>query len=128
MIRTLFVISIVLLTLSPTSPDSGCVWAGKVYSDAELKLNGRVCQICQAGKWVDKDAKCEECRARSSPAVSNPPPSDRDCTAQSNSSSPQKLTFTDGARVEQEDGKFQMCSAGQWVERPPAPSQICQTK
>jgi hypothetical protein len=128
MVRTLFFTSIGLLILIPAPTDSHCVWAGRVYSDAELKLNGRVCQICQAGKWVDKDIKCDECRAKTNPVLSNPPPTNRDCTAQLNSSSPQRLTFTDGARVEQEAGVLQMCSAGQWVERPPAPSQICQTK
>jgi hypothetical protein len=126
MVRLLMFAGIVgLLTLSASPTDISCAWAGRVYTDADLKVNGRMCQICQAGKWVDKDVTCEKCKPGSKPVASNPPPSDKDCTAQLEPSSPQKLTFTDGARVEQAHGKFQVCSAGIWVEKQPAESQLC---
>jgi hypothetical protein len=123
----IFVIVLAAFTASSAAPPSnaGCVWAGRVYSDGELKLNGRICQVCQAGKWVDKSADCAACRPTRRPDETNPAPSASDCTAQQNPASPQKLTFTDGARVEQADGKFQMCSAGQWIQKEVTSSQLC---
>ena len=107
--------------------DSGCVWAGKVFSDNEMNLNGRICQVCKAGKWIDQDVKCDECKPKTNPVESNRPPGPKDCTENPNPASAQKLTYTDGAR-EVLQGKFKVCAGGQWAEKTPVPSQICSAK
>jgi len=121
-VRALLIISIAFLTISPaTGPE--CVWAGDVFADNELNINGRVCQICQNGRWVDRKVKCEECKPKTTPVPVNPPPAANDCTARPHRSAPLQ-TYTDGARAILE-GKFQLCSDGQWIESNPAPSQLC---
>ena len=120
--RILFFISVALLTISPSTGQE-CVWAGKIFADNEMNINGRVCQICQNGKWVDRDVKCEECKSKTNPVAFNPTPAANDCTARPNRSAPLE-TYTDGARAVL-NGKFQLCSGGQWLESTPARSQIC---
>ncbi len=121
----LLVLIIAFMPGSDASQEGECVWAGRVYGDGELKLNGQVCQVCQAGKWVDKAASCDECKPASKPKPTNPVPKPLDCVGRSHRSDPQRLTFSDGARVRQSNGVFQACSSGQWIERVPASNQIC---
>lgn len=127
MIRVALLIAIVcsVTTISASPAYTGCAWAGRIYSDGELKVNGQICQICQAGKWVDRDANCQDCKPKNKPVESNPEPMPYDCTAQVNPASPQRLTFTDGARLSQAEGKFQKCEAGQWTEKKPPPPPLC---
>ena len=123
--RTLLRISVAFLTLS-TATGQECVWAGKIFADNEMNVNGRVCQICRNGKWVDRDVKCEECKPKTNPVAMNPPPGANDCTARpnrANRTAPLEA-FTDGARAVLE-GRFQVCSGGQWIDSTPARSQVC---
>ena len=120
--RILLLISLAFLTMAPaTGPE--CVWAGNIFGDNEMSVNGRVCQICQGGRWVDKRAKCEECKPKTNPVPLHPIPAANDCTFRPNRSAPLE-TFTDGARAILQ-GKFQICSDGQWLETTPERSQIC---
>ena len=121
----MLVFAFVSIATHGQASEGTCVWAGRAYPDGEFKVNGRVCQVCNAGKWVDRNAKCETCKPKTKPAVTNPPPSVKDCTAQHEPDNPQKLTFSDGARVEQSGGTFQMCSAGVWQERDTPQSIAC---
>jgi hypothetical protein len=120
--RTLLLISVAFLTISTTTGQE-CAWAGKIFADDEMNLNGRVCQICHNGRWVDRPVKCEECKPKTNPVAFNPTPAANDCTARPNRSAPLQ-TFTDGARAIL-NGKFQLCSDGQWLESTPERSQIC---
>lgn len=120
--RTLLLISVAFLTISTTTGQE-CAWAGKIFADDEMNLNGRVCQICQNGRWVDRAVRCEECKPKTIPVEFNPTPAANDCTARPNRSAPLQ-TFTDGARAIL-NGKFQLCSDGQWLDSTPTRSQIC---
>ena len=120
--RTPLLISVLFLTLSPTTGQE-CVWAGKLFVDNEMNLNGRVCQICKNGRWVDRNVKCEECKPKTLPVPSNLPPAANDCNARPHRSAPLEA-YSDGARAVL-DGKFQLCSDGQWLETTPERSQIC---
>ena len=120
--RTLLLISVAFLTISTTTGQE-CTWAGNIFADNEMNLNGRVCQICQNGKWVDRDVKCEECKPKTIPVASHPIPAANDCAARPHRSAPLEA-FTDGARAVLQ-GKFQICSDGQWIETTPSRSQIC---
>lgn len=119
------VLVLIMAPIAALSADRDCVWAGRVYSDGILKLNGGVCHICQAGKWIDKKAKCDECKPTSTPDETNPALSAKDCTGKRDPANAQLLTFSDGDRVSQADGKFHMCSAGQWIEKQVASTQLC---
>ena len=120
--RILFLISVAFLTISPSAGQE-CVWAGKIFADNEMNINGRVCQICQNGKRIDRDVKCEECKPKANPVAFNPTLAAKHCTARPNRSAPLE-TYTDGARAIL-NGKCQLCSGGQWLESTPARSQIC---
>ena len=120
--RILFFISVAFLTISPSAGQE-CVWAGKIFADNEMNINGRVCQICQNGKWVDRDVKCEECKPKTNPVPSNLPPAANDCAARPHRSAPLEA-YSDGARA-MLNSKFQLCSDGQWLESTPERSQIC---
>jgi len=121
-VRTLLLVSVAFLAISSATGEE-CVWAGKIFADNELSINGRVCQICQNGRWVDRNVKCDECKPKTIPVPSYLPPAANDCTARPNRSAPLEA-FSDGARAVL-NGKFQLCSDGQWIESNPAPSQMC---
>lgn len=121
----LLMCSFMVLAPQSNAANKACVWAGRVYLDTELKVNGQVCQICNDGKWIDHDVSCDKCKPQTKPDVTNPPPSDKDCSAQHQRDNPQKLTFSDGARVEQAGAKFQMCSSGVWLEKQAPQSNAC---
>ena len=120
--RTLLLISVVFLTISPGTGQE-CVWAGKLFVDNEMNVNGRVCQICQNGKWVDKDVRCEECKPKTNPVPSFLQPAANDCAARPHPSAPLEA-YSDGARAIL-NGRFQLCSDGQWLGSTPERSQIC---
>jgi hypothetical protein len=71
-----------LFSIASSSQD--CSWAGRVYKDGQLLSTGGACQVCQAGKWIDKDVPCNQCTTASNPAVTNPEPSDKDCRDEKN--------------------------------------------
>jgi len=120
--RALLLISVAFLTIAPSAGQE-CVWAGKIFADNEMNINGRVCQICQNGKWVDRDVRCEDCKPKTNPVPLNPTPAANDCTARPHRSATLE-TYSDGARAVL-DGKFQVCSGGQWIDSTPARSRLC---
>jgi hypothetical protein len=101
----------------------GCFWAGRAYRDGDLLASGGTCQICNDGKWIDKDVACAVCKTGDARNVFPTPPRKLDCVALDKSGS--AVTFTDGARLIRPDGKTQRCSAGQWVDNTIPNDQRC---
>lgn len=95
--------------------DTGsCIWAGRVYEDQELKINGESCQICNAGKWIDYHVNdCASCKPkRVSDNASHA--TAKDCTYRKDG---QERIFSDGGRIVTEKGDHKICSAGVWLLR-----------
>lgn len=120
---TVFVISSFLMQ-SGFAQHANCIWAGKIYADNDLKLNGGVCQTCTNGKWIDRKVPCDQCRPeKGTLGETDHKGSDTDCVYESKDDGPK--IFSDGARMVNSQKQYKKCSASQWVDSPPTDDQIC---
>jgi hypothetical protein len=112
---------IALLPLFASIPLSNyggnCAWNNQIFKDGEIHINGHVCQLCNAGVWIDHIVDCKECTT-AHPDPGNLPAKPDDCKYPQSSG----YTYSNGAWIFA-SGKDQVCGQSIWNNQ--TPPQVC---